>query len=162
MLRNCLVLASGGLCVLTGCFVFDLEIVEQRFADWKEISESSAGGEPSWILQVVPREATDIRICNDIDTGQLWLAYSHHSEALQLPWSSCEVIPPGEVTSSRYRPSHKTSWWRDAYSKMSAPGAAPQYQRCKRQIQYGSGRIEEIVGFLVRRDDSDTVLYWEN
>jgi hypothetical protein len=148
--------------VLTACFVYDLEIVEQRFEDWKEMSESSDGGRFSWILQVVPRGATDIHVCNDIDTGQLWLAYNHPSKSLQLPSISCEVIPPGEVIPSRHRPGHKTSWWRDGYSKISAPGATPQYHRCRRQIPYESGRIEEIVGFLVRRDDSDTVLYWEN
>jgi hypothetical protein len=109
-------------------FVEWMEVTERRFETYEEAAKSGLVGEgrtEGW----VPRSASYIHVRRDIDSNELWLAFSAPHDVIATRMSHCTPLSPSEVRYPRYWP---RGWWPESLGHSTrSHSAAYKYYRCQ-------------------------------
>lgn len=97
--------------LLSILFIYDYEIVESHFNNYKEASRNGVIPEDGWIPQFLPETATNIHERHHVDTNETWVRFSFQSKDVNFWATKCSSIALESVSFPRSDRSDKISWW---------------------------------------------------
>jgi hypothetical protein len=97
--------------LLSILFIYDYEVTESYFNNYKEASRNGVIPEDGRIPRFLPETAIDIHERHNVDTNETWVRFSFQPKDVNFWATKCSSIAIESVSLPRSDRSAEISWW---------------------------------------------------